>query len=102
MDLSLYSYLTFDGKMADMPKITISERSTDLRIAFNVEKKRLDRIAGEYYGAGNEIYYRFILMANPQYYLEFDIPKNTILRIPYPLKEVRDEVVSKILYLKDK
>ena len=35
------------------------------------------------------------LQANPEYTMEFDIPDNTIIRIPYPLKETLDEFMEK-------
>ena len=41
-------------------------------------------------------------MSNPEYYTEFDIPHNTVLRIPFPLREVEAEINRKIITNKDR
>ncbi len=100
MGLSRYSYLTFDGKIMSMPKIIISNRSTDKFITYDSNRTRLDRIAGEIYGDDTAGY--LILLANPEYFMEFDIPRNTVIRVPFPLKEVEADFIAKVLELKDK
>ncbi len=100
MQFSRYDNLIFDGKMVDMPKIIIDKRNTDKSIAWDPARMRVDRLSGSLYGADG--YGFLIMLANPEYSMEFDIPKGTILRIPFPFKEVRDEFVKKILDLKNK
>ncbi len=100
MSLSRYTYLKFDGRIVDMPKIIISSRSTDKFVTYNPISTRIDRISGNFYG--NDSYGWLIMMANPEYFMEFDIPRNTVIRVPFPYKDAEDEVISKILELKNK
>ena len=85
-----------DGKGIDvMPPIKIKERNTDIFRIYNSDKTRLDRISAEVYE--DDTYGWLILLANPEYSIEFDIPKEAVLRIPLPLREVLTEVEGKIL-----
>ena len=61
---------------------------------------RLDYIAGQIYE--DETLWRLIMWANPEWALEFDIPNNSIIRIPYPLNDVLAEVNAFITNNKDK
>jgi hypothetical protein len=84
-----------DGKeLRDMPPFTIDDRSTDVFVTYNKQKTRLDRIAGDIYS--DATCWRFILWANPEYFIEFDIPDNTQIRVPFPLNDVQFEVIEKI------
>ena len=95
MNISRYSKLINNGKMANMPKVKISSRPTDVFLTYNPNKTRLDRIAGDIYQ--DDTLYWLILLANPQYYSEFDIPINSILRVPMPLNDVMAEYQTKII-----
>lgn len=86
--------------MEVMPYIKIKDRDTDVFRLYNSDKTRLDRISAEVYE--DDGYGWLILMANPEYYMEFDIPKETVLRIPLPLREVLTEVEGKLLRKKQK
>jgi hypothetical protein len=46
--------------------------------------------------------WRLILWANPEYFLEFDIPDNAVIRVPYPLNDVLAEVNNFIINNRDK
>lgn len=94
MSYNFYSLLKSDDFLKNMPPISIDKRSTDKSILYNKEKNRLDNIAGNIYQ--EEAYWRIILWANEQYFLEFDIPNNTVIRVPYPLQDVISEIASKI------
>lgn len=83
-----------------MPPITIKNRNTDTFRVYNSDKTRLDRISAEVYE--DDTYGWLILMANPEYFVEFDIPKEAVIRIPLPLREVLTEVESKLLRQKEK
>tara|TARA_Y100000389_G_C17453922_1_gene516728 strand:- start:1372 stop:1683 length:312 start_codon:yes stop_codon:yes gene_type:complete len=83
-----------------MPPIKIKDRNTDVFRLYNSDKTRLDRISAEVYE--DDGYGWLILMANPEYFMEFDIPKETVLRIPLPLREVLTEVEGKLLRKKQK
>lgn len=95
MNISRYTKLISNGKMANMPKVKISNRPSDLFITYDSKRTRLDRIAGEIYQ--DDTLYWLILLANPQYYSEFDIPYNSILRVPLPLNDVMAEFQTKII-----
>lgn len=97
MKISRYSDLIQNGKMANMPAIKIKNRSSDVFMTYNPNLTRLDRIAADMYG--DDTLYWLILLANPQYYSEFDIPAKAIIRIPMPMQDVMGEFLTK---LKDK
>lgn len=90
-----------DGKgLQVMPAIKIKNRNTDAFRVYNSDKNRLDRISAEVYE--DDTYGWLILMANPEYFVEFDIPKESVIRIPLPLREVLTEVESKLLRKQEK
>ena len=66
-----------------------------LKIIYNKNLTRLDRLADDIYGDGT--LWKIILWANPEYDCEYDIPDNTNIRIPWPKMDVVDEVTKKII-----
>ena len=80
--------------MQSFPRVIIDKRGTDKFVLFNLEKTRLDRIAYEIYE--DDTFWWVILLANPEYFLEFDIPLNTVIRVPFPVLDVLGEIESKI------
>ncbi len=82
-----------------MPPIEIDNRTTDKRILYNKNLTRLDRLAGDIYE--DETLWKIILWANPDYDCEYDIPDDTIIRIPWPKSDVTSEVMSKIITRKN-
>ncbi len=80
--------------LLDFPPFTISDRQTDLFVTYNKQKTRLDRIAYDVYKDPTN--WRYILWANPEYFIEFDIPDNTQIRIPFPINEVEFEISTKL------
>jgi len=72
MAFSRYSQLAFNGEMKSFPKILISKRTTDIYVTYNSK-------------------------ANPNYYMEFDIPNGAVIRVPNPLSEVITEFNNKVL-----
>jgi hypothetical protein len=83
-----------------MPPIKIKHRSTDKTVTYNRQKNRLDTIAGNIYK--DETLWRIILWANEEYFVEFDIPDNTVIRVPYPLQDVISEVNINIVSKRDR
>ena len=80
-----YSRFIKNGSMKLIPFIEIPVKNTDLYEYYITGKTRLDIISYQYYNNPN--YGWLILQANPQYgSLEFQIPNNALLRIPYPLE----------------
>lgn len=100
MPFQFYKPLKVNDSMLDMPPVKISLRKTDKYITYQKNKARLDFIAGEIYK--DETLWRLIMWANSEYFLEFDIPDNAIIRIPYPLNDVLAEVNNFIINNKDK
>lgn len=92
--------ITPQRKMQIMPGIVISKRETDKYIMYNSMKMRFDTIAAELYG--DDLYGWLISLANPEYFIEFDIPVNTIIRVAFPLNDVLVEYEQKVSTLKDK
>jgi hypothetical protein len=100
MAINFHQYLRNGDKQLNMPPITISKRQSDKRIVYDKKRNRLDRIAGDYYQ--DEASWRLILWANPDYSIEFDIPDRTVIRIPFPLQDVEQEIVQQINRKKNK
>lgn len=100
MGFDFYKYLIQGDRMSSMPPIKISDRLTDKYVIYNSQTNRLDTIAGDIYA--DETFWRLILWANEQYFMEFDIPDNTVIRVPFPLQDVINEYSSKIIKLRDR
>lgn len=79
-----YQYFVNDGSFRIVPGIEIPIKATDKYHFFNKGKTRLDKISQDYYGS--PVYGWLIMLANPLAgSLEFEIPDNYLLRIPFPL-----------------
>ena len=89
-----------DGAMQNVPRILISSRSTDKFVVYDSSKTRLDRIASDMYL--DDSYNWLILLCNPEFSIEFDIPSGTVIRIGLPLKDVLQEYKTQIITNKDK
>jgi len=73
-----------DGDFRIVPGIEIPIKASDKYFFYKRGKDRLDKLSQEYYGS--PVYGWLILMANPLVgSLEFDIPNNSLLRVPFPL-----------------
>jgi len=86
--------------LSSMPPILIKERDTDYWVTYNKSKNRLDRIAFNVYQ--EEDCKNIIMWANPEYFIEYDIPDNTVIRVPFPLTDVLQEISEKIKIGKDR
>lgn len=95
MAFSRYSRLIVNGELKSFPEIKIGKRNTDIFTVYNPNKTRLDRIAADVYG--DDTLYWIILLANPQYYMEFDIPPGAVIRVPNPIDDVLKEFNLKII-----
>lgn len=100
MPYDFYKNLKSNDVLKNMPPISISKRNTDKSVLYNKQKNRLDTIAGNVYN--DETLWRLILWANEEYFMEFDIPDNTVVRVPYPLQDVMTEVNTKIIAKRDR
>jgi hypothetical protein len=78
-----------------VPFVKLSEKTTDKFITFELNKTRFDKVSSEIYGSPYHGY--LILLANPEYGgLENLIPDQTVIRVPFPLKETLRELNDKI------
>jgi hypothetical protein len=77
-----------------MPFIKLRNKNTDIKVVYN-KNKRLDRLSNEYYDS--PYYGWLILLANPKYGgMEFDIPEDSVIRIPFPLMDTLREYQQKV------
>ncbi len=86
--------------LSSMPPLLIRGRDTDVFVIYNKSKNRTDRIAFNIYQ--DETFKTLIMWANPEYFCEYDIPDNTVIRVPFPLLDVIQEVTEKIRLGKDR
>lgn len=85
-----YKFTKQEGISYTPPFMQISERDGDKYEKYTIGISRLDKLSYNYY---NDPKFGFlVLMANPEYLSEFDIPDNAIIRIPYPLNEILGEI----------
>lgn len=95
MAYSRYQYLNRNGEILRTPHITLNEKSTDYYVVYKRGSSRLDNLSYDYYG--DPSYGWLILLANQNVAdLEFNIPDNTVIRIPYPLTDTLEEYGNKI------
>jgi hypothetical protein len=79
-----YQYFINDGSYKIVPGIEIPFKSTDRYTQYKKGKERLDKLSQEHYGS--PLFGWLIMVANPSAgSVEFEIPDNFYLRIPYPL-----------------
>lgn len=79
-----YSLFRNDGQCKIVPYIEIPVKNTDAYEIYHKNQTRLDVLSNQYYGDPN--YGWLILQANPSVgSMEYAIPDETVLRIPYPL-----------------
>lgn len=79
-----YQFFEEDGNFRIVPGIEIPIKGTDKFIQYKKGKTRFDKISQDYYGTPT--FGWLILMANQQLgSIEFEIPDNTLVRIPFPL-----------------
>ena len=82
--LDRYQYFEDEGSFKIVPGLEMPIKSTDKYIQFRRNKDRLDKLSQEYYDT--PLFGWLILLANPLAgSIEYLIPDNYMLRIPYPL-----------------
>jgi hypothetical protein len=81
--------------MSTIPGITIPNLSGDKRILYKLGQTRLDKVSNDYYNA--PYYGWLILLANPEFGgLEFTIPDQSILRIPFPFESAINSYITQV------
>jgi hypothetical protein len=95
MAYNRYSRVSTDGRVGTPPFVKLNVKDTDLYVTYKRGMSRLDNISYDYYG--DPSFDWLILMANPELTdLEFNIPDNSIVRIPFPLDATINEYEKKI------
>jgi hypothetical protein len=96
MPYNFYKNLLKPGtnELYNMPPISIDNRDTDKKVIYNKNFTRIDRISGDIYE--DETLGRLIMWANPEYDYEYDIPDGAVIRVPFPLNAVLQEINTKI------
>ena len=79
-----YQYFLEDGSFKIVPGIEIPIKGSDKYFQYKKGKDRLDKASQEYYGTP---YFGWLIMlANPLAgSVEFEIPDNFLIRVPFPL-----------------
>jgi hypothetical protein len=79
-----YQFFEQDGNFRIVPGIEIPIKTTDKYLFYKRGRTRLDKVSQDYYNTPT--FGWLILLANPSVGgLEFEIPDNFLLRIPFPL-----------------
>ena len=101
IDYDRYSLLkNGNGTIDSMPFVSLPMNNSDKYENWNVNRSRLDKLSKKYYG--NPFYDFLILYANPEYISEFDIPDDTLIRIPFPLSKAKADYEAIISNIKNK
>lgn len=89
-----YGIFKVDGDVKPVPFIKLDEKPTDIVVQVK-ENTRFDILSQKYYNNGKHGF--LILQANPQFGgLEFDIPRGTNIRIPFPFIQSLQDFQGKI------
>jgi hypothetical protein len=79
-----YQYYINEGTAKIVPGLEVPIKSTDKYIQYKRTKDRCDKLSQEYYNS--PLFGWLILQSNPSFGgIEFLIPDNFLLRIPFPL-----------------
>lgn len=92
-----YKDFRVNGEIKPLPGIILEPISSDKQHLYKLGLTRLDKLSQNYY---NNPYHGFLIMlANPQFGgMEFNIPDNELIRIPFPFNtaiERYNEAVKK-------
>ena len=87
--LNRYSKLIENGLTKQMPFIKIRKRVTDKSKVWNRDIDRMDVLSQRYYNTPYGGW--LIILANPQFGDEFDIPDKAFIRITFPYQAVIQE-----------
>ena len=101
MPFKRYSEFLLDDKIEFLPFIKLKRKNSDKEFIYQRGITRFDILSDKFYKDAN--YGWIILLANSEYgSLEFNIPDNTKLRIPFPLEttlnDYKEEVNKYVKY----
>ena len=80
-----YNNFRYNGGMKPIPGLFLTPSNSDKSVIYKLGETRLDKLSNSYY---NSPYYGWLIMlANPEYGgLEFLIPDQAIIKIPFPFE----------------
>jgi hypothetical protein len=76
-----------DNTIDQLPFVPLPVNVGDKYEKWNTNTSRLDKFAQSYYD--NPFFDFLILLANPKYLSEFDIPDGAVIRIPFPIDKAK-------------
>ena len=84
-----------NSSIKPIPGIVIPVSNSDKSAIYKKGQSRLDIISNTYYN--NPYSGWLIMLANPQFGgLEFNIPDNTILRVPFPFEDAAQRYLTQV------
>ena len=89
-----YQTLNTSDQIVSPPFVKLDEKDTDDFMIYDLGKSRLDKASMQYYDS--PYYGWLILMANPIYKNEWEIPDGQPIRIPLPLQDTLTEYKNKL------
>lgn len=94
-DFNRYAMFNENGCIKRVPFIKLPVKGTDKYIVYKKNKMRLDKVSYDYYESPDFSW--LIMQANPEYgSIEYLIPDDVVLRIPYPLEETLNQYIEGI------
>ena len=87
-----YSRFRYNNTITPIPGLYLEPTSTDKNVVYKLGETRLDKLSNTYY---NSPYFGWLIMsANPEYGgLEFNIPDQSIISIPFPFEAAIDRYI---------
>lgn len=90
-----YKMFKEGNKMKIIPNIKLREKDSDKRVIYKLGSTRLDVLSQKYYN--NPYHGWLILLANPEFGgMEFNIPDNVVIRVPFPFKESLEDYYNAV------
>lgn len=101
MAYNRYSQFMENGIIKFLPFIKLPNKSSDKIDIYKTGITRMDKLSNKYYKDPN--YGWLIMLANPELgSLEFEIPNNSAIKIPFPLEtsinDFKTEITNYIKY----
>jgi hypothetical protein len=90
-----YDSFRYNGSMKPIPGLFIKSQNGDKSVLYKLGESRLDKLSNLYY---NSPYYGWLIMAaNPEFGgLEFNIPDQTVITVPFPLQSGLERYNSEV------
>lgn len=90
-----YKEFRDDSNFVPVPGIKLPIKSTDKTVIYKLGETRFDKLSDTYYDSP---YFGWLIMlANGEYGgLEFNIPNNSPIRVPFPLKTSINDYLTQV------